>query len=177
MSRHRADVPAVPSPAEVDWSALELQGIETIRGWQTDQDLFDEAVALYLGQNRTDMRCIDLIERAGRMTAGQLGAAARLSSGATTAALDRLERAGLVRRVRDDADRRRVLVEVTPRVEEVTGPVFAPFVEEGRALAERYTADEWMVILRFMRDDRALLQKHTDRIHRLIEERGTGAGG
>jgi hypothetical protein len=34
-----------------------------------------------------------------------------------------------------------------------------------------------MVILRFMRDDRALLQKHTDRIHRLIEEREAGAGG
>jgi DNA-binding MarR family transcriptional regulator len=175
MSRHSADVRATPEGPSFE--ALERQGIETIRGWQTDQDLFDEAVALFVGMNRTDMRCIDLIERAGRMTAGQLGAAAHLSSGATTAALDRLESAGLVRRVRDDADRRRVLVEVTPEVAKAVAPAFEPFVEEGRALAERYSADDWTVILRFLSDDRELLQKHTARIHRLIEEREAGSGG
>ena len=176
MSRHSDGVPA-SLPEGWSFEELERQGIETIRGWQTDQDLFDEAVALYAGMNRTDMRCIDLIERAGRMTAGQLGAAAHLSSGATTAALDRLEAAGLIARVRDDVDRRRVMVEVTPRVATLVAPAFGPFVEEGRALAERYTADDWLVILRFLSDDRELLQKHTARIHRLIEEREAGAGG
>jgi DNA-binding MarR family transcriptional regulator len=175
MSR---DIERPPSPPieGISWELLR-DGIETIRGWQTDQDLFDEAVAIYAGMNRTDMRCIDIIERAGRMTAGQLGAAAHLSSGATTAALDRLEAAGLVRRVRDDADRRRVMVEVTPEVERRVGPVFAPFLEDGQVLAAGYSPDEWAVILRFMRDDRALLQKHTARIHRLIEEREAGSRG
>jgi len=76
-----------------------------------------------------------------------------------------------VRRVRDDADRRRVMVEVTPEVERRIGAVFAPFLEDGQVLAARYSADEWAVILRFMRDDRALLQKHTALIHRLVEDR------
>ena len=176
MSRHPAGTRR-SLPEGWSFEDLERHGIETIRGWQTDQDLFDEAVALYVGMNRTDMRCIDLIERAGRMTAGQLGTAAHLSSGATTAALDRLEAAGLVRRVRDDVDRRRVMVEVTPRVGEIVAPAFDAFVEEGRALAERYTAEEWLVILRFLTDDRELLQKHTARIHRLIEEREAGSAG
>ena len=49
------------------------------------------------------------------MTAGQLAAEARLTSGSITAAIDRMERAGYVRRVADPEDRRRVLVEPTAR--------------------------------------------------------------
>src|SRR5689334_13939577 len=47
-----------------------------------------------------------------RMSAGDLSRAVMLSSGAMTARLDRLERAGLVRRVADPRDRRGVLVEL-----------------------------------------------------------------
>src|SRR5262245_37436021 len=141
MSRHSAGVHP-PAFEGLSWEEVERQGIETIRGWQTDQDLFDEAVALYVGMNRTDMRCIDLIERAGRLTAGQLGAAAHLSSGATTAALDRLEAAGLVRRVRDDADRRRVLVEVTPKGQELIGPVLAPVLAGGAGVGATHKPGE-----------------------------------
>src|SRR5260221_11941616 len=73
---------------------IEQAGIEAIRGWQTDQDMFDEAAAAYLGINRTDSRCVDLLDRGGRMTAGQLPTAGRLTSGAATAGPDRLYKAG-----------------------------------------------------------------------------------
>jgi DNA-binding MarR family transcriptional regulator len=48
-----------------------------------------------------------------RLSAGQLAEAMGLSSGAMTNRLDRLEQAGLVRRVPDPEDRRGVLVEPT----------------------------------------------------------------
>jgi DNA-binding MarR family transcriptional regulator len=48
-----------------------------------------------------------------RMSAGDLSRALMLSSGAMTNRLDRLEKAGLVRRVPDPRDRRGVLVELT----------------------------------------------------------------
>ncbi len=48
-------------------------------------------------------------DRAGSpLTPGDLGERLGISSGATTAVVDRLERAGHVRRVRDDRDRRRL---------------------------------------------------------------------
>ena len=56
-------------------------GLE-VRGWQVDQDLFDDAVAMLAGMNRTDMRCLDIVSQNGPMTAGQLATAARLTSGA-----------------------------------------------------------------------------------------------
>jgi len=58
----------------------------------------------------------------GRRPAGELAAKVELSSAAMTNRLDRLEKAGLVRRVPDEHDRRSVQIQVT---------------DEGRALYER----------------------------------------
>ena len=71
------------------------------RAYQTSNDNFDQAIADHLGMNRTDMRCVDLIDQAGGMTAGELARAAGLTTGAVTAVIDRLERAGMARRVAD----------------------------------------------------------------------------
>src|SRR3954453_5669585 len=84
-----------------------------VRAWQSDQDVFDEEAARYLGLNRTDLRVLDITDQRGQITAGELAREARLTPGAVTAVVDRLEKAGLMRRVRDESDRRRVLLELT----------------------------------------------------------------
>jgi DNA-binding MarR family transcriptional regulator len=155
---------------------VERAGIEAIRGWQTDQDMFDEAVAVHLGINRTDARCLDVLDRGGRMTAGQLAAAARLTSGAVTAVLDRLERIGLVRRVDDPSDRRRVLVEVTPELASRSAPLYGPMVEEGVRWIATYTDDQLETIVDFMERTRDVLQRHTTRIAELTAERARRRG-
>jgi DNA-binding MarR family transcriptional regulator len=53
----------------------------------------------------------------GQLSAGDLSRSLMLSSGGLTNRLDRLESAGLVRRVRDPRDRRGVLVELTAQGE------------------------------------------------------------
>ena len=57
--------------------------------------------------NRTDGRCLDVIDQRPGITAGELATAVGLSPGAVTTALDRLEARGFVSRERDPADRRR----------------------------------------------------------------------
>src|ERR687896_2017517 len=91
----------------------ELEGAfgSAVRAYQTAVDSFDQAVADHVGINRTDARCVDLIDQAGGMTAGELARAAGLTTGAVTAVVDRLEAAGLARPVADPADRRRVRIE------------------------------------------------------------------
>jgi DNA-binding MarR family transcriptional regulator len=69
-----------------------------------------------LGLNLTDWHVLTTLRWAGpphRRTAGELARRAELTSGAMTSRLDALEGAGLVRRLRDPADRRSVLVELT----------------------------------------------------------------
>jgi len=78
--------------------AIIEEGGKVFRAYQTSNDNFDQAIADHLGMNRTDMRCVDLIDQAGGMTAGELARAAGLTTGAVTAVIDRLERAGMARR-------------------------------------------------------------------------------
>ena len=92
-------------------------------------DIADQAVADYLGINRTDARCLDIIERLGGVTAGRLARESGLSTGAVTTVLDRLERAGYARRTSDPDDRRRVLVEMTPAAREANEELYRPLVE------------------------------------------------
>src|SRR5687767_13556347 len=109
---------------------------DAVRAYQTVNDNFDQAVADHVGMNRTDARCIDLVDQAGGMTAGELARAAGLTTGAVTAVVDRLEAAGLARRVADPADRRRVRIEATDRLWEVTQPLIGPMVDESMAILD-----------------------------------------
>ena len=90
--------------------ALTDELFEEWRVIRAANDIADQAVADYLGINRTDARCLDIIERLGGVTAGRLARESGLSTGAVTTVLDRLERSGLARRTSDPGDRRRVLV-------------------------------------------------------------------
>src|SRR6266540_4874582 len=85
------------------------------RATQNAADALDDAVTGLLGLNRTDVLFLDVLDRLGRVTAGRLAVEARLTTGAVTRVLDRLEKAGYVRRVADPSDRRRVLIEATQR--------------------------------------------------------------
>ena len=135
-----------------------------VRGWQADQELFDSVVIERAGLNRTDWRCLDILGTRGPMTAGQLAAAVRLTTGAVTGVLDRLEAAGLVRRIRDTKDRRRVIVELTDEVDRRGAPVYGPLIADAIAALAVFDADQLELITRFIRIERELLAKHTERV-------------
>src|SRR5262245_61175945 len=127
----------------------ELDGrlMAALRRFQQGTDLIDQAACDLLGVNRTDGRCIDILDLNGRMSAGELAEAAALSPAAITTALDRLERAGYVRRMRDTEDRRRVMVEVTPLARELSWKIYGPMAETGApALAALSDRDMRMLI-------------------------------
>jgi DNA-binding MarR family transcriptional regulator len=135
-----------------------------VRGWQADQELFDSVVIGLAGLNRTDWRCLDILGTRGPMTAGQLAKAVRLTTVAITGVLDRLESAGFVRRIRDTEDRRRINVEVTDEVNRVGAPVYGPLVADAAEAHAIFDVDELELITRFIRIERDLLAKHTERV-------------
>ena len=137
---------------------------EELRLSGVTNDIADQVVADFLGLNRTDMRCLDIIERLDGVSAGRLASEAGLSTGAVTTVLDRLERAGYARRVPDAGDRRRVLVELTPRAQELLRELFAPLVIETVRQLESYTTDQVSLVRDFMRDHRRLNEAHTERV-------------
>lgn len=113
----------------------------------------DEVAALH-GSGRTDLSAVaavvDAELRGDEHSPGTLARHLGLSSPATSALLDRLERAGHVRRVRSGSDRRRVVVEVTDTARELGRDVFSPLAAELRAVLARYDADELALLERFL---------------------------
>jgi DNA-binding MarR family transcriptional regulator len=143
--------------------------LDEVRRSQNATARFDQAVADAAGINRTDMRCIDVLQRGGPMTAGQLADETGLSTGAMTTALDRLERAGYARRVRDPADRRRVRIELTPAI----GAVESFYREHGRMadrLYRRYTLEQLELLLQFVRDGREFNEQQAAELERRSRE-------
>jgi DNA-binding MarR family transcriptional regulator len=136
---------------------------EEIRAAQRATDAVDDLAAELLGVNRTDSRCIDILEQHGRMTAGHLALLSGLSTGAVTAVIDRLERAGYAQRVPDPSDRRHVLVELTElareRVWELMG---RPLREASVPVMQRYSDQELELLIEFQRTGREIQEKHAE---------------
>ena len=82
--------------------------------------LYQDAVATRAGMHSTDLQCLGLLTLEGPMTPRELARRTGLTAGgAITGVIDRLEAAGLCHRVRDEIDRRRVLV--TPNTDAIMG--------------------------------------------------------
>lgn len=110
----------------------------------------DAAAAQFFGIHRTDLSLLDVLQLGGRMTAGELARRGHLSPGAVTAALDRLERAGYVRRVRDEVDRRRVFVEVTDKMLERAAQVYGPLAARSEELLGGLSDDQLRAMIDVM---------------------------
>jgi DNA-binding MarR family transcriptional regulator len=121
-----------------------------VRRSQSRTDAYDEAVAAALGLNRTDFRCLDILSTEGTLTAGRLAELMGLTSGAMTSVLDRLESAGYARRIRDTDDRRRVHVELTPKMHEAAEPYYRPLFEMSAKLYSRYSDEQLELLLDFL---------------------------
>jgi DNA-binding MarR family transcriptional regulator len=130
-------------------------------------DEVDDAAAVQLGVNRTDLRILGLIGAAGAMTAGALAGAVRLSPAATTAAIQRLVAAGHLHREVDPQDRRRAVVTITASTAETLDRVYRPIGEAGLRLLDRYSPDELSLITDFLRLGRRMQLEQAERIRTL----------
>lgn len=117
---------------------------------QNATDRLDEAACQLFGINRTDGRCLDILDRRGKLTAGELGQESGLSSGAVTALIDRMERADYLRRVPDPGDRRKVMLELTERMGEISALVYGRFSEIGSCMMGQLTDAQIQFVTRFL---------------------------
>ncbi|HYW40163.1 MAG TPA: MarR family transcriptional regulator [Terriglobales bacterium] len=69
-----------------------------------------DAIAAAQGVHPTDLIAASYLHDVGSATAGRLADITGLTTGATTACIDRLERAGFARREADSQDRRKVVL-------------------------------------------------------------------
>ncbi|MFJ1456408.1 MarR family transcriptional regulator [Nocardia wallacei] len=137
---------------------------EELRVQATRTVVFHSAVAARLGITVTDLSCLNLLRMRGPLTPGELADLLGIArGGAITTVVDRLERAGYVRRNRDAQDRRRVRVEpVAVRAEVAVAPLYGELTALGDSLPDD---DETLAALvSFVRDYNAALARATGRV-------------
>ncbi|MGW1804059.1 MarR family transcriptional regulator [Streptomyces sp. NPDC002078] len=132
----------------------ELETVHLLRAVAVELGLHSGRFAQQNGMHPTDVRALIALmdaRRAGEeLTAGRLGAALGLNSAGTTALLDRLERAGRVRRARGRSDRRKVVVEVTDSAVELGWTYFGPLIERSLELLRGYDDHQRAAIQDFL---------------------------
>ncbi|MFF0202635.1 MarR family winged helix-turn-helix transcriptional regulator [Streptomyces sp. NPDC005017] len=132
----------------------ELEIVHLLRATTVELGLHSARFANRNGMHPTDVRALIALMDASRsdeeLTAGRLGAALGLNSAGTTALVDRLERAGLVRRVRGTRDRRQVVVQVEERAVELGWSFFGPLIGRAVELLRECDEGERAAIRRFL---------------------------
>jgi DNA-binding MarR family transcriptional regulator len=123
---------------------------ETLRKVSAQSVLISHLVAGLIGLNSTDLECLDLLLLAGPTTAGKLAEHTGLTSGATTAVIDRLERGGFVTRRRDVNDRRRVVVEIVKSSIDRIAPLYAPLQARVTQLNRQFSDAELGAVVDYM---------------------------
>ena len=135
-----------------------------LRRLTVELDAVGQRFAELHGLNRTDVRALvaimDATRRGEALTAGALGSAVELSSASVTALLDRLERVGHVRRVRDPADRRRVALEMSEDAMAAGAQYFGGLNRDLVAAMARYSDEEVAVVRRFLEEMTGVIVRH-----------------
>jgi DNA-binding MarR family transcriptional regulator len=131
---------------------------------QNRTDAYDQAVADALQVNRTDLRCIDILDQEGPTPAGKLAELMGLTTGATTALIDRLEQSGFVQRVRDPHDRRVVYVAPGEAARERLWPYYEPMERVADELYRHYTVAQLELLLGFLERGAELSERELERL-------------
>ena len=114
--------------------------------------IYGSAVAESIGVSSSDMDCMDFLNIEGRMTAGRLAELTGLTTGAITGLVDRMEKAGLVRRERDEKDRRKVFIAPVADSVVVLERLYEPLKHAMQKQAGGYTKAELEVLLRYAKE-------------------------
>ncbi|MBR1229807.1 MarR family transcriptional regulator [Bradyrhizobium sp. AUGA SZCCT0176] len=131
--------------------------------------IFGQTVANVAGISGSDLECLDFLNLEGRVTAGRLAEVTGLTTGAITGVVDRLEKAGFVRRERDATDRRKVFIATVPDNVAQIGRFYVPMQQAMHKLWSTYSEAELQLLLRFASESYKSVLGATEALKGLID--------
>jgi DNA-binding MarR family transcriptional regulator len=140
-----------------------------MRAWRAARlqtDVLDDTAFHKIGINRTDGRCLDALSE-GPMNATTLAQACGITPNALTTVVDRLAERGLVARVSDPADRRKVVVRLTALADHISSQLYGPVVQWSLQNFEKYSTEELELIEGFIKSGRDFQAEHVKYIETL----------
>jgi len=156
----------MPEPAPGDAGAQRARLQEELRAYGADFTEVGRRFAAWLGLHSTDAAALVEIlsaeERGAPLSPARLSERISLSSGATTALLNRLEDAGHIVRSREKADRRIVTLHSSAHVQLRTDEFFGPLGRRLDIMMSHYPPEVLQQFETFLADLRATIQTHLE---------------
>jgi DNA-binding MarR family transcriptional regulator len=138
--------------------------VNLLRSYSVEAQQVGHAFAQRHGLHPTDLQALIAVMHAeGRghpLTPGRLGEAIGLSSGATTAAIDRLERAGHLRRTRESTDRRVVHLRYGEPGMTLALGFFGPLGKRTDKVMAEFSDEDLALVQRFLQGMNEALAEH-----------------
>ena len=129
--------------------------------------MFHTTVAARQGLSATEEKALDLLERFGPLTAGELAKRSGLAPASVTGLVNRLEHKGFARRIAHPSDRRSILIEVDhERLYAAMAPLFADWFGSLDELWAGYSDEQLELILHFMTEAARRQREATARLTR-----------
>jgi DNA-binding MarR family transcriptional regulator len=151
-------------PRDTDRDRLREEIVDLLRSYSVEAQHVGHAFAQRHRLHPTDLQALIAVMHAeGRgdpLTPGRLGEAIGLSSGATTAVIDRLERTGHLRRTRESPDRRVVHLRYGEAGMALAVEFFGPLGRRSDEVMARFSDDELATVRRFLDGMTAALTAH-----------------
>ena len=122
------------------------------------------AIAEKMNLNPTDAECIDFLMEMGPSTAGDLAKVTRLTTGAITSVIDRLQKAGFVKRENDPGDRRKVIITFLPKKHEKAKQYYAAMAKDVYELYSGYSESNLKLLMKHSDALTAIFQKHAEKV-------------
>jgi len=143
---------------------LEVRVMMAARENNISSILFRNAVRSRLGLNITDSECLSFLAIKGVLTPKDISHYTGLTTGSTTAMLDRLEHAQFIRRKPNPDDRRGALIEIHEKWTETSRPLVMGVQKEQAELIASYSDAELEIIADFLTRFTDNVNKHTQMI-------------
>jgi DNA-binding MarR family transcriptional regulator len=147
-----------------------MQELENaLRRGSAQGTIFGQTVANTVGISGSDLECLDFLNLEGRVTAGRLAEVTGLTTGAIPGVVDRLEKAGLVRRERDPDDRRKVFIATNPENVVRVGRFYENMQRGMVKLWETYSDAELRLLVGFATKGYETLLAATEELKSMVE--------
>ena len=149
---------------------LVRQVILQVREYGISNVLFRNIIADVMGVNITDVECLGLLFHKGISTPSELSAYTGLSSGATTAMLDRLENSGIIERRPNPNDRRGTMISIIQEKAEKLAPLFQSGREAQNQLVSSYSEEELELLTAFLHNLVITMDQERQKLQTLLSK-------
>jgi DNA-binding MarR family transcriptional regulator len=137
-------------------SPLQAEIVAQLRCFSAGVILFNQKVAERVGLLPTDVQCMNLLDLLGTCTPGRLAEGMSLTTGGVTCMLDRLEKAGFIKREPNPDDRRSVLIRVSAKKKEKIDVHYAGIMKQFDAYISEISDAELEIVTSFFKQVNAI---------------------